>query len=107
MQRPGWRIAVGGSCSVVGLRWWAGAPCACVPLVVSCSRFWGLGSLLKYVASKFVALDIWGMSRNTGGYFFLAGISVGCVFGDHVLSGWQLFHNILCMREHQLVVKRD
>ena len=27
------------SCSVVGLHWWAGVSCACVPLMVSCSGF--------------------------------------------------------------------
>ena len=37
VQRPGWGIAVCGSCSVVGLRWRADVYRACVPLVVSCS----------------------------------------------------------------------
>ena len=37
LQRPGWGVAVCGSCSFVGLRWWAGVYCACVPLVISCS----------------------------------------------------------------------
>ena len=29
LQRPGWGIAVCGSCSVVVLRWWAGVCCVC------------------------------------------------------------------------------
>ena len=30
VQRPGWGIAIFGSCSVVGLRWWAGVYRVCV-----------------------------------------------------------------------------
>ena len=40
VQRPGWGIAVCGSCSVVGLRWLAGVCCVCLwwvpPLVPAC-----------------------------------------------------------------------
>ena len=38
VRRPGWGIAVCGSCSVVGLRWWAGVCCVCLwwfPALVS------------------------------------------------------------------------
>ena len=34
VQRPGWGVAICGSCSVVGLRWWADAYRACVPSVI-------------------------------------------------------------------------
>ena len=37
VQRPGCVVAVCGSCSVVGLCWWADVYRSCVPLVVSCS----------------------------------------------------------------------
>ena len=37
VQRPGWGIAVCGSCSVVGLRWWAG---------VCCVRLWWFPALV-------------------------------------------------------------
>ena len=30
VQRPGWGVAVCGSCSVVGLRWWTGVCCVCL-----------------------------------------------------------------------------
>ena len=36
VHRPGWGVAVRGSCSVVGLREWAGVSYACVPSVVPC-----------------------------------------------------------------------
>ena len=36
VPRSGWEIAVCSSCSVVGLRWWAGVCRVCVPVVVSC-----------------------------------------------------------------------
>ena len=43
VQRPGWRVAFHGSCSLVDLRWWAGFYRACVPwrypaLVPGCLR---------------------------------------------------------------------
>ena len=42
VRRPGWGIAVCGSCSVVGLRWWADVCCVCLrrfsALVPDCLR---------------------------------------------------------------------
>ena len=42
LQRPGWGLAVRGSCSVVCLHWWAGVCCVCLwwfpALVIACLR---------------------------------------------------------------------
>ena len=37
VRRPGWGISVCGSCSVVGLRWWADVHRACAPFLISYS----------------------------------------------------------------------
>ena len=71
VQQSGLRIAVCGSCSVFGLRWWAGVCCVCVPLMVSCSGF-GLplhAQLLRLFVTKLVYafLTIASLCNNTRG----------------------------------------